>query len=344
MIVVDGVPISASPEETESLPGDDILASLLEHPVLVSASARLIATPHRNFSVSDEQSPPLKHVYVFQREYATVDPSRVDLVGMDEATTCVGLVIRNPRNGIVSVAHMDFVNVVDVGVTQMLSLILEADEDHTLDVHLIGGFEDAPRGFVDDAIGSEGHKHPDGYSLPLCSKILEVLHCRPEIFHVQTLCVLGHNTKRDENGNPLPIISGFLLDTSSGAVFPASFDSTSRVPDEIVRRVRVTVSSMDPSWEGKLLETYDTNQDRFQIAACSWASGWGRYGLSLQQLSDSEMLSQCSTSPAAEGPDFLENERRKWAYLIKYPDWRQTFLGKKPRIFERASDEKWIRC
>lgn len=36
--------------------------------------------------------------------------------------------------------------------------------------------------------------------------------------------------------------------------------------------------------------------------------------LSLQNLSDSEILSTCSTSPSAEGPDFVDNERR-WAHL-----------------------------
>ncbi|KAM0932378.1 putative protein asparagine amidohydrolase [Dioscorea sansibarensis] len=346
MIVVDGVPISFSPEGERSPPGQEILASLLELPALISASERLKATPQRKFSISDEQSPPLKLVYVFQHEYATVDPNLVHLVGTDEATTCVGLVIRNPRNGMVSVAHMDFVGVVDMGLGQMISMIVEDDEDPILDVcvHLIGGLEDAPSGFVDYATGSKHHEHPHGYSLPLCSKILEVLHCRPERFQVQTLCVLGHNTKRDQNGNAYPAIGGFLLDTSSGSVFPASFDGTSRVPDEIVRRVRVTVCSMDPSWEGKLLETYDTKQDRFQIAACSWSSEWRHFVLSLQQLSDSEILSQCSTSPAAEAPDFVENERRKWAYMIKYPDWRQIFSGRRPRIFERTSDGKWIRC
>lgn len=136
------------------------------------------------------------------------------LVGTDEATTCVGLVIRNPRNGMwvdriimfclrsssdqcvilnngcrVSVAHMDFVGVVDMGLRQMLSMIVEDDENPILDVcvsfflwaywtvtlvtvkfdavshlftkldtqqftyelqvHLIGGFEDAPSGVKD---------------------------------------------------------------------------------------------------------------------------------------------------------------------------------------------------
>jgi protein N-terminal asparagine amidohydrolase len=60
------------------------------------------------------------------------------------------------------------------------------------------------------------------------------------------------------------------MHTSSGLVTPASFDMASRCPDEIVRRIRVSVSSYDPNWKGKLLETYDTHADIFQIAPTCW--------------------------------------------------------------------------
>lgn len=50
-----------------------------------------------------------------------------------------------------------------------------------------------------------------GHSFPLCSKIIESLRSRSEYFHMKTLCVLGHNTKKDSYGNTFPIISGFLV-------------------------------------------------------------------------------------------------------------------------------------
>lgn len=138
----------------------------------------------------------------------------------------------------------------------------------------------------------------------LCSKIVEALQSRQENFHIQTLCVLRHNTVRASGGDAHPIVSGFLvcifyncylllgyatrfllqcrfevlipfllssqLETSTGSIRPAGFDRSSRCPDEIVRRIRVTVSSTDHRWDGKLLETYDTYHDRFHIAPCSW--------------------------------------------------------------------------
>ena len=52
--------------------------ALLEHPVLVSSSQSFKAIPERKLSVS-EGSKQSKCVYVFQREYATVDPALVDV-------------------------------------------------------------------------------------------------------------------------------------------------------------------------------------------------------------------------------------------------------------------------
>ncbi|XP_008805469.1 protein N-terminal asparagine amidohydrolase isoform X2 [Phoenix dactylifera] len=339
MIFVDGLPYPAPGSQSRGQ-GRELLASLLDHPALISASNRLKATPERKVSVSD-QSPPVKHVYVFQREYATVDPAAVELVGMDEATTCVGLVIRNRNNGMTSISHMDFPKVVDKGLIQMLSLV--ADHEAILDVHLIGAFNDASNEHDNDIPGSEGLREQDGYSMCLCSKIIDALHNSHENFHLQTLCVLEHNTKRDSNGNACPIISGIVVNTLSGSIMPASFARSSRCPDEIVRRIRVTVSSEDSSWKGRLLKTYDTFDDKFHIAPCYWLSDWGQIAFSLQQLSDSEILLRCSTSPSAESPDFVENERSIWSYLIQYPDWRQTFVGGKPRVFKRTSNGGWQR-
>lgn len=47
------------------------------------------------------------------------------------------------------------------------------------------------------------------------------------------------------------------------------------------------------------------------ILFCSYRMpDWAEMASSLNQLSDSEVLLQCSTSPAAEPPHFVENERR----------------------------------
>ena len=87
--------------------------------------------------------------------------------------------------------------------------------------------------------------------------IIELQHC--EFKH----------TKLEINCSHRP--TGCLqVETSSGVVIPATFDMDSRCPDEVIRRIRVSVSYYDPTWQGRLLETYDTQCDVFQIAPACW--------------------------------------------------------------------------
>jgi protein N-terminal asparagine amidohydrolase len=63
--------------------GRNALVALMEHSTLVSVANSLKAIPERKFSVNEEssleRSQKSKWVYVFQREYATVDPALVDV-------------------------------------------------------------------------------------------------------------------------------------------------------------------------------------------------------------------------------------------------------------------------
>ncbi|XP_022765602.1 protein N-terminal asparagine amidohydrolase isoform X2 [Durio zibethinus] len=283
MIFVGGLPFSPnSSSSSSSMPSQsqpiDLLVALMEHPILMSATHSFKSIQERRVSASMDSelttsSNNPKYVYLFQREYATVDPALVH--------------------------------------------------------------------HANDSTISEGNARVDGFSFPLCRKIVETMQKRQENFHVQTLCVLGHNTKRDSQRNAYPIFNGFLVEPSSGSLIPARFDRTLRCPDEIVRRLRVSASYEDSSLHGKLLDTYDTKTDRIVIAPCSWTRRLVNFVLSLQSLSDSEILARHSTSPSAEGPDFVDNERRVWNYLIKHPDWKTTFPMRQPRVFERTDEGGW---
>lgn len=60
--------------------GVDTLKALMEHPDLVSASNSFKSMTEKKFSVSDPvRSRISKCVYIFQREFATVDPALVDV-------------------------------------------------------------------------------------------------------------------------------------------------------------------------------------------------------------------------------------------------------------------------
>ncbi|XP_010559069.1 PREDICTED: protein N-terminal asparagine amidohydrolase isoform X2 [Tarenaya hassleriana] len=312
MIYVGGVPFpddSSSSSLSSSSQGNSQLLNLMKHPLLVSSSDSFKNLKEQKVSFEEcgsERTTKGRYVYLFQREYATVDPALVDFAGTDEATTCVGLVIRNRKSGMTSLAHMDSPKVVDAGISQMLSLVLDDNFETELDVHMVGGFEDIAIKHSNDG---DQHAKPESYSFPLCCKLVETLQKRRESFHIQTLCILEHNTKCDAQGNTYPIFNGCLVEASTGSIFPASFDRSSRCPDEIVRRIRVSVSYEDSNWEGKLIDTYDTKTDRFVIAPCSWTIRLVHIAWNLRQLPDEEILRTCSTSPSAEGPDFINNER-----------------------------------
>ncbi|KAL6569776.1 hypothetical protein OROMI_014290 [Orobanche minor] len=318
MIYVGGVPFAPD----DSCQGTETLIALMEHPLLVSASNLLKSMSEKKLSLSEVSgsghSEVGKWVYVFQREFATVDPALVDVI---------------------SFAHMDFPEIVDTGLGQMLSSVTDQDSDDLFDVHLMGAFDDISAQHSYPAIKSRTKM--EGYSYPLCAKIIETLRNRSGKFWIQTLHVLGHNTKWDSEGIGYPIFHGFVVDTSTGSIIPASFNGSSRCPDEIVRRIRVTSASDDPKWTGKLLDTYDTKTDCFVIAPCAWSIRQKHIAQRLQNLSDTEILLTCSSSPSAEGPEFVDNERRKWDHLIKHPDWRGTFPGNQARVFERAAHGTW---
>ncbi|GMN73870.1 hypothetical protein TIFTF001_055378 [Ficus carica] len=119
----------------------------------------------------------------------------------------------------VSVAHMDSPNVVDKGLNQMLSTFVNHRLEDDLDVHVIGAFDDSPPNvwagilyFHASASSSpKSGETSDGYSRPLCSKIIRTLRKRSERFHLKTLCVLAHNTWREPEGTARPIFSGFVV-------------------------------------------------------------------------------------------------------------------------------------
>ncbi|GJU36975.1 protein N-terminal asparagine amidohydrolase [Tanacetum coccineum] len=326
--------------------GGDMVTTLLEHPDLVSASRSFCAITERKFSVPEESgsqsSVQAKCVYVFQKEYAIADPALVEIIGTDEATTCVGIVIRNSRSGMTSCAHLDSPDVVDIGLSQMLSLVSDSDDNAILDVHLVGAFDDsAPQVWEGDDDGSELYSEMDGYSTPLCIKIVEKLAESKLKFQIQNFQVLKHNTRWDSDGNAYPIFHGLLVETSSGSVVPASFDRSTRCPDEIIRRIRLGASFEDPKLAGRLLDTYETQADSFVITPFSWSMGQVHIASVMRHRSDLEILLTTSTSPTAEGPDFVDNQKRIWEYLIQHPDWKEAFPSKVPRVFKRTGGTNW---
>jgi Protein N-terminal asparagine amidohydrolase len=60
------------------------------------------------------------------------------------------------------------------------------------------------------------------------------------------------------------------VETRTGLVLPACFENLARSPDEIVRRILVSVSSYNLNIQGKILDIYDTRRDIFTIPCVKW--------------------------------------------------------------------------
>ncbi|CAL5394106.1 unnamed protein product [Camellia sinensis] len=172
---------------------DESVASAISENDIVVAT---VLSGNRNFK---------GRVHPLTRANYLASPPLVAAYALAGTATCVGLAIRNRTSGMTSIAHMDSPNIVDVGLTQMLTLVVNQNSDAELDVHLIGGFEDASPQCASDGTRAERKAKLEGYSFPLCAKIAETLQKSRGKFHLQTLHVLGHNTRWDSKGNACPI-------------------------------------------------------------------------------------------------------------------------------------------
>nr|KAJ0228583.1 hypothetical protein LSAT_V11C100043280 [Lactuca sativa] len=140
-------------------------------------------------------------------------------------------------------------------------------------------------------------------------KIVEKLAESKVKFEIRNFQVLKHNTRWDSEGNAYPIFHGLLVEMSNGRVVPGSFDASTRCPDEIIRRIRLG-ASFGPG-PPRLLDTYQTQTDRFLIPPFSWTMQQLRFALVMRHRSDLEILLTTSTSPSAEGPDFVATQKSR---------------------------------
>ncbi|CAH9102361.1 unnamed protein product [Cuscuta epithymum] len=254
------------------------------------------------------------------------------IVGTDGQQTCVGLVIRNPKTGRISVAHIIYSYIVEVGLTQMLSSICDEESDDILDVHIIGGYNTSPQ---------QSCRTWDGTSTFICLKIVEVLWKSNKRFNIQTMYILNDNTIYDEEGNAYPFLKGFLVETGNGSIFPATFHETTKGPDEYIRRIRERACLRDPNWDNRLLETYDIESDQFTIAYVSRGKRYLKYIESLRNQSDEELCNTYLTVPIPMTPHNIFVIRRDLEKLFQVPNWEEVFPFRRPRTFFRSIDGGW---
>ncbi|CAH9075432.1 unnamed protein product, partial [Cuscuta epithymum] len=89
------------------------------------------------------------------------------------------------------------------------------------------------------------------------------------------------------------MFGGFLVETATGSIFPATFDITT-YPDATVRKARLNAPY---GKDMRLLETYETISDKFVIAPCHWDMAFVKDREALYKLPDKEITKGYFTTP-----------------------------------------------
>lgn len=138
VLVLNGVLQDECPMDTHSL--------FVQHPVYRETATQFLSIPTKTVG-----APGL--LYVCQRELAAVAPhdKNVNIIGSDDATTCVIVVVRHSGSGAVALAHLDG-NGTDEAVSTMVARVQELAfgyPEGRIELQLIGGFKDT-QGYAEE--------------------------------------------------------------------------------------------------------------------------------------------------------------------------------------------------
>lgn len=116
VLVLNGVILDESvcPKDTNSL--------FLQHPHYRTTASQLVGTQVRGVSTS----PQIGLLYIHQREMAAVAPhdKQINLIGSDDATTCIIVVVKHTGSGAIALAHLDGCGV-EEAVEKMVARVQE---------------------------------------------------------------------------------------------------------------------------------------------------------------------------------------------------------------------------
>ncbi|XP_066907821.1 protein N-terminal asparagine amidohydrolase isoform X2 [Halyomorpha halys] len=297
-VTVGGVPLE------EPLP--DTSALVHAHPQFRESAARLTTQPPKVVG-------PVGLLYVQQREMAVTVPhdKNVSILGSEDATTCIILVLRHTTSGAVGLAHCDGAGT-EEGLVTLISRIQELAlgyPEGRMQLQLVGGYLDA-----------------NNYTEELFYNILHVFHKQPIEIELITACVSDVNTVV-RNGIHAPIIYGVGFNVKTGEIFPATFPD--KGPEQSLRTAR-HLSASQPT----MLDVYDCGLGLLRIGPFSYQPLRG-VDLWLEQ-SDDIILQHLSTSPQVEPPHFTMQIRAALKYIQENPFPAVTvFRENRPHYYRR---------
>ncbi|XP_075978527.1 N-terminal amidohydrolase 1 isoform X2 [Anticarsia gemmatalis] len=283
VVVLNGVLVDECPTSVRAL--------LNAHPGYRDAAAQLLAAAPRVV-------PPPGLLYVAQRELAAVVPhdKNVNIIGSDDATSCIIVVVRHSGSGAVALAHLDGSGTAEAAaamVTRVQQLAVGYPEGR-LELQLVGGFTD-----------------PHRYSDELFANIMLSFHRLSVEIDLTLACCCELNTALG-GGSAAPLVTGVGVDIRAGDLFPATFPD--KGPELPLRGAR-TITSGPHS--GQVLDIYDNTVGMLRIGPFNYEPLRG-VDLWLEQ-SDDFILQHLSTTPAVEPPHFVHNIRVTLKFIQQHP-------------------------
>ncbi|XP_014257486.1 protein N-terminal asparagine amidohydrolase isoform X2 [Cimex lectularius] len=305
VVLVGGTPLE------EPLPDARTLHHL--HPMFRETANQLISIPSKVVG-------PIGLLYVMQREMAVTVPhdKNVNIIGSDDFTTCIVVVLRHTGSGAVGLAHCDGAGI-EEGVLSLVSRVQELAMGYPegrLQLQFVGGYSD-----------------PHHFSEELFYTLIHAFHKQPVEVELTNVCVGELNTTV-RSGIHWPIIYGIAVNVKTGEVFPATFPD--KGPECALRGARHITGGQ------QILDVYDCSLGLLRIGPFNYHPLRGAE-LWLAQP-DEFILQHLSTSPDIEPPNFVMQIRAVLKYIHEHPFPAVTvFRDSRPLYFRR--DERsgvWI--
>ncbi|CAH1970861.1 unnamed protein product [Acanthoscelides obtectus] len=251
-------------------------------------------------------------LYVMAREYAVVTPKnhRVIILGSDEATTCIILIVRDCNTGATGLAHLDNVGLIEQHIKEIMNSLQRLSEEcsqNKYSIYLVGGYSD-----------------PRGLSEEIFVGILETLQKVHQEMHLQLACIGDANTVLKDD-KPWPKVYGAAVNIDTGEVFPSTF--AEKGPDEILRGVKILVGSSN------IMNIYENSSGMVKIGPFFYKMPRGiEHWL---EETDEAILRKSSTSPDVEPSCFVPNIKKAIQFMIENPRSIHVFKENKPHYFSR---------
>lgn len=194
VLVLNGVLQAKCPQDTQTLYN--------AHPVYRETAAQLLAIPNKVIG-------PVGLLYVQQREFAATVPhdKNVSIIGSDDATTCIIVVVRHSGSGAVALAHFDGSGT-DEAVCTMVQRVQELAlgyPEGRIELQMVGGYTDAHH-----------------FSEELFYSIMTAFHKQPVEIDLTLACV-GQLNSTIRGGIPWPIVYGIGVNIKTGELTSSYF-------------------------------------------------------------------------------------------------------------------------